>query len=315
MAVIEVDELCKKYDDHVVLDRVSFSVEKGEVFGILGPNGAGKTTAVECVEGLRRPDSGTIRVLGSDPIDQSLELRERIGVQLQHTRLPETIKVWEALDLYASFYSRPRDWRELLEWWGLAEQRDTRFGRLSGGQKQRLFIALALVGDPEVAFLDELTTGLDPQARRATWELVERVRAEGVTVVLVSHFMDEVEELCDRVAVFDRGRVVALDTLAGLIDRVDPEYRMGFRLMDGGASPASAPEALLGNLPGVGSVSRTDDRVELVGRGDFATEVTAALARERLLVADLRIDGRSLDDAFIALTGHSFRATENGDGS
>ena len=315
MAVIEVDELGKKYDDHVVLDRVSFSVEEGEVFGILGPNGAGKTTAVECVEGLRRPDSGTIRVLGSDPLEQSRELRERIGVQLQHTRLPETIKVWEALDLYASFYSRPRDWRELLEWWGLAEQRDTRFGRLSGGQKQRLFIALALVGDPEVAFLDELTTGLDPQARRTTWELVKRVRAEGVTVVLVSHFMDEVEALCDRVAVFDRGRVVALDTLTGLIDRVDPEYRMGFRLMDVGASPASAPEALLGNLPGVDSVSRSGDRVELVGRGDFATEVTATLARERFLVADLRVDGRNLDDAFIALTGHSFRATENEDGS
>lgn len=315
MAVIEVDELGKKYDDHVVLDRVSFSVEEGEVFGILGPNGAGKTTAVECVEGLRRPDSGTIRVLGSDPLEQSRELRERIGVQLQHTRLPETIKVWEALDLYASFYSRPRDWRELLEWWGLAEQRHTRFGRLSGGQKQRLFIALALVGDPEVAFLDELTTGLDPHARRATWDLVERVRAEGVTVVLVSHFMDEVEALCDRVAVFDRGRVVALDTLTGLIDRVDPEYRMGFRLMDVGASPASAPEALLGNLPGVDSVSRSGDRVELVGRGDFATEVTATLARERFLVADLRVDGRNLDDAFIALTGHSFRATENEDGS
>ena len=315
MAVIEVDELGKKYDDHVVLDRVSFSVEKGEVFGILGPNGAGKTTAVECVEGLRRPDSGTIRVLGSDPLEQSRELRERIGVQLQHTRLPETIKVWEALDLYASFYSRPRDWRELLDRWGLAEQRDTRFGKLSGGWKQRLFIALALVGDPEVAFLDELTTGLDPQARRTTWELVKRVRDEGVTVVLVSHFMDEVEELCDRVAVFDRGRVVALDTLSGLIDGVDPEYRMGFRLMDVGAPRASEPEALLGNLPGVGSVSRVGDRVELVGRGDFATEVTATLARERLLVADLRIDGRSLDDAFIALTGHSFRAAENGDRS
>ncbi|MEU3307065.1 ABC transporter ATP-binding protein [Nocardiopsis sp. NPDC006832] len=318
MAVIEVDELVKKYDDHVVLDRVSFSVEEGEVFGILGPNGAGKTTAVECVEGLRRPDSGTIRLLGSDPFEQSRELRERIGVQLQHTRLPETIKVWEALDLYASFYSRPRDWRELLERWGLVEQRHTRFGRLSGGQKQRLFIALALVGDPEVAFLDELTTGLDPQARRTTWELVKRVRAEGVTVVLVSHFMDEVEELCDRVAVFDRGRVVALDTLAGLIEGVDPEYRMGFRLMDVGASRASEPEALLGNLPGVGSVSRSGDRVELVGRGDFATEVTATLARERFLVADLRIDGRSLDDAFIALTGHSFRVAENaenGDGS
>lgn len=321
MAVIEVDELCKKYDGRAVLDRVSFSVEEGEVFGILGPNGAGKTTAVECVEGLRRPDSGTVRVLGSDPLEQGRGLRERIGVQLQHTRLPETIKVWEALDLYASFYSGPRDWRELLERWGLVDQRNTRFGKLSGGQKQRLFIALALVGDPEVAFLDELTTGLDPQARRTTWELVKRVRAEGVTVVLVSHFMDEVEELCDRVAVFDRGDIVALDTPAGLIDGVDPEYRMGFRLMDVGASGTSRtsrtsePEALLGNLPGVATVSRTGDRVELVGRGDFATEVTAALAREHVLVADLRVDSRSLDDAFVALTGHSFQAAENGAGS
>jgi ABC-2 type transport system ATP-binding protein len=305
MAIIEVEELTKRYDDQVVLDRVSFRVEEGEVFGILGPNGAGKTTAVECVEGLRRPDSGSVRVLGSDPFRQGPRLREHIGVQLQHTQLPENIRVWEALDLYASFYARPRDWRELLERWGLADKRNARFAKLSGGQKQRLFIALALVGDPRVAFLDELTTGLDPQARRATWELVKRVRAEGVTVVLVSHFMDEVEELCDRVAVLDRGGVVALDTPEGLIDGADAEYRLSFRLLEG---EAVDPDRLLGNLDGVASVSRTGDLVTVAGRGDFAAAVTARLARECVLVRDLRIDKRTLDDAFIALTGRSLQA-------
>lgn len=199
MAIIEVEELSKRYDEQTVLDRVSFTVEDGEIFGMVGPNGAGKTTAVECVAGLRRPDSGTVRVLGLDPLREGARLREHIGVQLQHTQLPENIKVWEVLDLYASFYEKPRDWREPLERWGPADKRNTRFGNLSGGQRQRLFICLALVADPKIAFLDELTTGLAPQARRATWELVERVRAEGVTVILVSHFMDEAEELCDRV--------------------------------------------------------------------------------------------------------------------
>ncbi|GAA3473102.1 ABC transporter ATP-binding protein [Nonomuraea roseola] len=298
MAVIEVTDLTKRYAGQTVLDGISFSVEEGEIFGILGPNGTGKTTAVECVEGLRRPDGGTIRVLGLDPIKDGRELRELIGVQLQHTQLPENIKVWEALDLYASFYANPRDWRELLEQWGLAAKRNARFGKLSGGQKQRLFIALALVGNPKVAFLDELTTGLDPQARRATWEVIKQVRASGVTVVLVSHFMDEVEELCDRVAVFDRGDIVAIDTPAGLIDGVDAEHQMRFRLMTGDAS-------LLSEVPGVTGVTTKGDQVVVTGRGDFATAVTAALARNHVMVADLRIDKRTLDDAFVALTGRS----------
>ncbi|GAA2728305.1 ABC transporter ATP-binding protein [Actinocorallia aurantiaca] len=303
MAIIEVSGLTKGYSGRTVLDGVSFSVEEGEIFGILGPNGAGKTTAVECMEGLRKPDGGTIRVLGLDPAGQSRELHERIGVQLQHTHLPENIKVWEALDLYASFYAEPKDWRGLLDDWGLAELRNARFGKLSGGQKQRLFIALALVGGPEVAFLDELTTGLDPQARRATWELIKKVRASGVTVILVSHFMDEVEELCDRVAVVDRGGVVALDTPAGLIDGVDADHQMRFTLMDG---ETRDPAALLGDLPGVTGVVRDGKRVTVTGRGDFATAVTSVLARELIPVADLRIDKRTLDDAFVALTGRSF---------
>ncbi|GGS68488.1 multidrug ABC transporter ATP-binding protein [Planobispora rosea] len=302
MAVIEVTDLRKSYAGLTVLDGVSFSVEEGEIFGILGPNGTGKTTTVECVEGLRRPDSGSIRVLGLDPVKDARKVRERIGVQLQQTQLPENIKVWEALDLYASFYADPRDWRELLEEWGLADKRDARFGKLSGGQQQRLFIALALVGNPRVAFLDELTTGLDPQARRTTWELVKKVRASGVTVVLVSHFMDEVEELCDRVAVFDRGKVVAIDTPAGL---VGGEHRMRFTLMTEDAS-GQGDTAGLEDLPEVIGVSREGRRVVVTGRGDFATAVTAHLARNHILVSDLRIDKRTLDDAFAALTGRSF---------
>ncbi|TDC06101.1 ABC transporter ATP-binding protein [Nonomuraea longispora] len=303
MAVIDVAGLTKRYGGHTVLNGVSFSVEEGEIFGLLGPNGTGKTTTVECVEGLRRPDSGTIRVLGLDPIGDGRALRERIGVQLQHTELPDNIKVWEVLDLYATFYAEPNDWRKLLEQWGLGDKRDARFGKLSGGQKQRLFIALALVGNPKVAFLDELTSGLDPQARRATWELIKQVRASGVTVVLVSHFMDEVEELCDRVAVFDRGGIVATGSPAELIDEVDAEHQVRFTLMAGAADD---PVALLSGLPGVSGVTRDGDRVSVTGRGDFATAVTSALARNLIPVANLRIDKRTLDDAFTTLTGRSF---------
>ncbi|MEU6248520.1 ABC transporter ATP-binding protein [Glycomyces sp. NPDC047010] len=299
MAIIEVTGLRKSYGGRTVLDGISFGVEQGEVFGILGPNGAGKTTTVECAEGLRRPDAGTVSVLGLDPHRDVRAVREAIGVQLQQTQLPDNLKVWEALDLYASFYSRPRDWRALMEEWGLAGLRNARFGKLSGGQKQRLFIALALVGNPRVAFLDELTTGLDPQARRSTWELVKRVRDSGVTTVLVSHYMDEVEELCDRVAVIDRGTVVALDTPAGLVDRAGGPQQMRFTLPRGAADPT----AVVAAVPGVTATERDGDRVTVTGTGDFATAVTGALARNHVLVTDLRIDQRSLEDAFIALTG------------
>lgn len=220
MPVIEVSNLQKKYGETVAVADVTFTVERGEIFGILGPNGAGKTTTVELLSGLRQRDGGTVRVLGKDPDRDRAELRELVGVQLQASELPERIRVWEALDLYSSFYSHPADWRELLDLLGLSGRRNARFGTLSGGQKQRLSIALALVGDPQVAVLDELTTGLDPAARRETWALIESVRNRGVTVVLVTHFMDEAERLCDRVAVIDGGRTVAVDTPAALIAKV-----------------------------------------------------------------------------------------------
>jgi ABC-2 type transport system ATP-binding protein len=302
MAIIEVNDLKKSYDGRPVLDVVTFAVEEGEVFGILGPNGAGKTTTVESIEGLRRPDSGRITVLGLDPHRDAAALRPHIGVQLQQTQLPDNLKVWEALDLYASFYPKPRDWHSLLDEWGLARQRNTRFGKLSGGQKQRLFIALALVGDPKVAFLDELTTGLDPQARRDTWEHVKRIKASGVTTILVSHYMDEVEELCDRVAVIDRGTVVALDTPTGLVGSAAGPQQLRFTIPGGTDDPTS----LVAAVPGVTDVLREGDRVTVTGTGDFATAVTAQLARHHMLVADLRIDSRSLEDAFIALTGRPF---------
>jgi ABC-2 type transport system ATP-binding protein len=297
MAVIEVEHLRKRYGDQVAVDDLSFTVEKGEIFGILGPNGAGKTTTVEIIEGLRTPDSGTVRVLGLDPRRDGAELRQRVGVQLQESQLPELMKVWEALDLYSSFYEQPADWERLLDDLGLAGKRDTKFKHLSGGQKQRLSIALALVGNPEVAVLDELTTGLDPQARRDTWELIEHIRDRGVTVVLVTHFMDEAERLADRVAVIDAGRLVAIDSPAGLVSQVDGEQRIRFR------PTAPLDESLLADLPEVHSVSRRGTQVLVSGNGDLLQAVTSVLARHRIVAQELRLEQANLDDAFVALTG------------
>lgn len=297
MDVIEVAGLRKRYRDHLAVDDVSFSVARGEIFGVLGRNGAGKTTTVECVAGLRTPDEGTTRVLGLDPRRDRTELRRRLGVQLQASELPDKMKVREALELYASFYDDPADWRALLDTWDLAEKRETRYGKLSGGQKQRLSIALALIGNPEIAVLDELTTGLDPQARRDTWALIERIRDGGVTVVLVTHFMDEAERLCDRVAVIDRGRVAALDTPAHLVDRAGGEQRVRFR------PSAPVEDRLLTDLPEVTEVRRDGDRLIVTGTGDVLQAVTSVLARNQLVAADLRVETADLDDAFLAITG------------
>ncbi len=307
MAVIEVHELHKRYGGTVALDGVSFEVRAGEVFGLLGPNGAGKTTTVEILEGLRTPDSGTVRVLGLDPMRSGPQLRERVGVQLQQAQLQEKIRVGEALELYAGFYRDPRPVGELLDEWGLAAKRDTAFAKLSGGQQQRLFLALALLGRPELVFFDEITAGLDPAARRQTWDLVRRVRDSGVTVVLVSHLMDEVEELCDRVAILDRGRIVALDTPTALIAGSGSEQRM--RLRPVGVVPAGLVE----DVPGVTGVTRSGSQLIVTGTGEFATGVTAALARAQVVAADLRLEQRTLDDAFLALTGRPLDDDKNDD--
>jgi len=302
--IIEVDQLGKSYGRTVAVSDVSFSVEPGEIFGILGPNGAGKTTTVECLVGLRRRDGGRVRVLGVDPDVDRATVRSHVGVQLQQAELPERITVTEALRLYSSFYPQPADWRELLDALGLAGAARTQFGRLSGGQQQRLSIALALIGNPQVAVLDELTTGLDPAARRETWQLIEQVRDRGVTIVLVTHFMPEADHLCDRLAVIDRGTVVALDTPAGLVGRLDAGQRMRFR--------PSRPidDALLTDLPEVWSVTRRGAEVIVDGDAELITAVTATLARAGVVAERLRVEQASLDDAFIAVTRHDTRSEE-----
>ncbi|MGC4889656.1 ATP-binding cassette domain-containing protein [Micromonospora sp. DT227] len=298
MPVIEVEHLHKRYGDKVAVDDVSFSVEQGEIFGVLGRNGAGKTTTVECVQGLRRADGGTVRVLGLDPIRDRTEVRQRVGAQLQESQLPDKLRVREALDLYRSFYRNRADIDELLADLGLAEQRNTAFHKLSGGQKQRLSVALALVGRPEIAILDELTTGLDPKGRRDTWDLVERIRDRGVTVVLVTHFMAEAERLCDRLALIDAGRVVAIDTPAGLMSRVDAEHRVHFRPLD------HLDDALLSALPEVSSVRRNGDEVTVTGPEEVLQAVLSALTERKIRYAGLRVEQPTLDDAFVSLTGH-----------
>ena len=300
-AIIEVRNLRKAYGDTVAVDDVSFTVQEGEIFGILGPNGAGMTTTVECVEGLRTADRGEISVLGLDPWRDRAELTQQLGVQLQDSQMPDRLKVAEALDLYSSFYRAPADWRALLEVLGLADKAGTTFKKLSGGQKQRLSIALALVSNPRVAVLDELTTGLDPQARRDTWELIERVRDRGVTIVLVSHFMEEAERLCDRVALIDSGRVVVVDTPAALAERVETEQRIQFR--------PSVPldDALLTSLPEVTHVLHRGEVVVVTGNSNALNAVVSVLARNQIVAEQLRVEQASLEDAFLALTGKHHR--------
>jgi ABC-2 type transport system ATP-binding protein len=299
MNIVEVTELTKHYGTQVAVDRVSFSVEEGEIFGILGPNGAGKTTTVESIAGLRTPDSGTIRVLGLDPRRDREQLRSVVGVQLQESELPERMTVAEAVELFATFYEDPADPDALIEDLGLAEKRDTQYRNLSGGQKQRLSIALALVGKPKVAILDELSTGLDPQARRETWHLIASMRERGVTVLLVTHLMEEAERLADRVAVIDGGRIIAIDTPAGIISRVSAEQKLRFR--------PSAPieDRLLTDLPEVTAVERSGPVVTVTGTGNLIHAVTSVLAQHQIVANDLRVEQASLDDAYLALTAQS----------
>lgn len=298
--VLTVDGLRKTYGPKVAVDGLSFSVDDGEIFGILGPNGAGKTTTVECVQGLRHPDGGTIRVLGLDPVTQSAELRQRIGSQLQDSSLPGRLRVAECLELFAAFADDPADTDDLLDRWQLTDLRDHAFDGLSGGQRQRLFIALAFVNSPRLVFLDELTQGLDPQARRATWALIRQIREHGTTVVLVTHFMDEAEQLCDRLAVVDDGHVIAVDTPQGLIDRLGLPSVVRFTTTD-------ADVSWLDRLAVVDTVTRHGDLVEVRGTGAVLALVAAELVAHGITPADLRVDRPTLEDAFLALTGRTTR--------
>jgi len=297
MSVIEVEHLSKAYGSTVAVDDISFCVQEGEIFGILGPNGAGKTTTVECMEGLRAQDSGSVRILGLDPHADHDELTQVLGVQLQESALPDKLYVSEALDLYSSFYRDPADWRALVKTLGLDTKTGTMFKKLSGGQKQRLSIALALVGNPKVAVLDELTTGLDPEARRNTWDLISGIRDRGVTIVLVTHFMEEAEHLCDRVALVDSGRIVALDTPAALAESIHAGMTMRFLV------PETFDPALLSALPDVTSVVRRGDAVTVTGNGNVLAAVATVLARHEIEPRQLRVEQATLEDAFLALTG------------
>ncbi len=294
--VVSVANLRVRYGGLIAVDDVSLSIRRGEIFGILGPNGAGKTTTVECMAGLRRPDAGTISVLGLDVRTDRRELRERVGIQLQAAELPDKLRVGEALQLFASFYRDPADPQQLLALLGLSGKRQARFSQLSGGQRQRLSIALALVGRPELAVLDELTTGLDPQARRDTWALIEGVRDQGVTIVLVTHFMEEAERLCDRIALLNHGRIVAIDTPAGLAAGGGARQRVGF------VPSRPLEERLLRDLDEVDDLTRHGERITVLGGGDLVAAVMAALVRAGVVPLDTRVEQSTLDDAFVALT-------------
>ena len=299
---IHVAGLRKTYGRHVAVDDVSFDVDPGEIFGLIGPNGAGKTTTMECIEGLRRPDGGEISVLGLDPVRDVYALQERTGVQLQAAQLQKRVKVKEAVDLWASLYRKPADADRLIAQLGLADKRDAWFMTLSGGQKQRLFIALALINDPQLVFLDELTTGLDPQARRAIWDLVRGIRERGKTVFLTTHLMEEAERLCDRIAIMDHGRIVDIGTAAELIRRHCPDRTVIVVTDD------AAAEARFGELSQVSSVQRNGSDVILHGRGeDLLTNVVGCLAEHRIHVRDFRTEVPTLEDVFLRLTGRDIR--------
>lgn len=300
--VIRVSGIRKSYGRFVAVDDLSFDVQLGEIFGLIGPNGAGKTTTMECVEGLRSPERGTISVLQLDPRRDAHRLQDRIGVQLQEAQLQKRIKVWEAVHLWASLYPTHLDGDRLLEQLGLADKRDAWFMTLSGGQKQRLFIALALINDPEIVFLDELTTGLDPQARHAIWDLVRGIRTRGKTVLLTTHLMEEAERLCDRVAIIEHGRIVDVDTPRRLVARHCPERTMTLATND------AAAEERFQRLDGVDAIERNGASFTIRGRGDdLVTDLIHCLSENQIRVTDFRTQTPNLEDVFLKLTGHSIR--------
>jgi ABC-2 type transport system ATP-binding protein len=293
--VVDVHGLVKRYGEVAVVDGVSFRVRRGELFGLLGTNGAGKTTTVEILQGLRRPTDGTVRVLGLDPSRHGDELRRRIGAQLQDAALPDRMRVGEALALFASFQPDPRPTGELVDEWALGGLLRSPFAGLSGGERQRLFVALALLGRPEVVFLDELTQNLDPMARRRTWEVVRRVRDTGTTVVLVTHDVEEAERICDRLVVMDRGRIVAEGTPNEIVAALGGRPIVAF-------TDAELDVGTLRQVPGVETVQRHGPAVHVAGSGPLLAHVGAHLVALGRPPLDLRVERPSLEDRFVALT-------------
>ena len=300
--VIEVANLRKTYGATIAVDDISFAVHEGEIFGLIGPNGAGKTTTMECVEGIRKPDGGAISVCGLDPRRDAYALQGRMGIQLQEAQLQKRIKVWEAVDLWSSLYSRTVDTAALVERLGLTAKRNSWFMTLSGGQKQRLFIALALIHDPEIVFLDELTTGLDPQARRAIWGLVTDLRDCGKTVFLTTHLMEEAERLCDRVAIIEHGRGIEIGSPTALVKKHCPQRTVVF------SCGHEDVTELLERIPGVETVSSEGIEHTVSGSGDdFVTDTIRFVSKEALHISDFRTIIPTLEDVFLKLTGHGIR--------
>lgn len=294
---ITVSHLKKTYGNVKAVEDVSFDVNEGEIFGMLGPNGAGKTTTVECITGLRQPDGGTISVLGFDPQADRGALHPIVGVQLQFSTFPDKLKVGEILDMYQSFYTNPADPEELARALGFSEKLSSYYKTLSGGQKQRVSVALALIGQPKIAVLDEMTTGLDPQARLDTWELIEKVRDRGTTIILVTHYMEEAERLCDHVALIDHGRIIALDTPYGLAERITGGKQVLF------VPSKSFDDPLLTALPEVKTVEHQGKRIRVVGSGQLVNAVILTLAKNGVEAFDVQTERATLEDAFVKLTG------------
>jgi ABC-2 type transport system ATP-binding protein len=303
---LAISDLHKSYGPVHAVAGLDLEVRSGECFGLLGPNGAGKTTTIEICEGLTESDRGVVEVLGQRWETDARALRERLGIQLQETQLEDKLTVRETVRLFRSFYERGRAVEEVIELVQLEEKRDARVGKLSGGQKQRLALACAIVGDPALVFLDEPTTGLDPQSRRQLWDLIGRFKSEGRTVVLTTHYMDEAERLCDRVAIVDQGKCIALDSPRALIESLGAEHVVTFSLDEG--APA-LDDAALGALEGVTAVRVTGRRYELT-----ATELRLAipallglLERAHVRLAELQTHSATLEDVFVALTGRHLR--------
>ncbi len=305
--VLEVDNLQRKYGSLEAVRDISFSVHAGEIFGMVGPNGAGKTTTVECIEGLRTASAGTIQVLGLDPVKDGEKLKQRIGMQLQEASLPDRLHVWEAMKLFASLYDKHLDCDTLLEAVGLAEKRNTAFAKLSGGQKQRLFVALSMLNDPEVIFLDELTTGLDPHARRLMWELVEQLRSRGKTIILTTHYMEEAQRLCDRVAIVEKGQIIALDSPEALIQNLGVEQCVSFSI---------DPEANLEKLEGMDRVKRVErsgEKTRVYGADEqVVVDVVQYLVAEKIPIRELKTEQATLEDVYLQVTGQEY-ARNGGD--
>ena len=304
-AVVQIKNLYKSYGKIKAVDGISFNVSKGEIFGMVGPNGAGKTTTIECIEGLRKPSSGSIDVLGFNPTKDGRNLRKYIGIQLQQSELPERLKVWEALELFNSFYHKTIKWPSLLDDLGLKEKQKSYFDKLSGGQKQRLFIALALINNPDVLFLDELTTGLDPQARRNTWKLIENIRKKGKTIFLTTHYMEEAERLCDRVAIMDHGKIIALDTPDNLIRDINVEQRLLFNLVQ------DFDINLIKQLSTITNAEQKANKIVVYGKDQsMVSDVVNLLVKNNIRFLNLKTEQATLEDVFLTLTGSEMEKEE-----